>query len=414
MDRYGSSDTDVVYCLGPLWSLVPQVVSNGETKLEKAAETFEQTRCYYDPGNQENSHLVFLEFHRHILQLSFLISFFPFDSKQTKYGDTYDCVDFYEQPAFDHPLLKDRKYEFQASTQKVDTDASGIDPFDIWVNGKGCPSNTVPIRKMERKELIRTNMAAKLAHNISTGSCIQFAILRTQESKRYYGGGMITSVYHPQVGKTQYSASRVKFQNGPDSIAVGWTVNPSLYPDGGTRLFIYTTTKNSQCYNTYCPGFIILRTDIPLDLLLKPYSTPGKTTYEKKLFVRKDPANGNWFLQIGIINATVGTWPQKIFTGLSSFANYIDWGGEVYSPAGVAPPQMGAGYVPVAQRLDYDCYGIQVTVINDQERVDYDPPSLKRFNSSPKNYSLIDEGNRGDVLQRIIIFGGNSSPSNNE
>ena len=26
---------------------------------------------------------------------------------QTEYGEMYDCVDVYEQPSLDHPLLKD-------------------------------------------------------------------------------------------------------------------------------------------------------------------------------------------------------------------------------------------------------------------------------------------------------------------
>ena len=32
---------------------------------------------------------------------------------QTKYGDIYDCVDFYKQPAFDHPLLKNHNFHPQ-------------------------------------------------------------------------------------------------------------------------------------------------------------------------------------------------------------------------------------------------------------------------------------------------------------
>lgn len=32
---------------------------------------------------------------------------------QTEYGEVYDCVDFYDQPAFDHPLLKDHKHEYR-------------------------------------------------------------------------------------------------------------------------------------------------------------------------------------------------------------------------------------------------------------------------------------------------------------
>ncbi|KAG5593162.1 hypothetical protein H5410_043676 [Solanum commersonii] len=33
---------------------------------------------------------------------------------KTKYEDTYDCVDFYKQRAFDHPLLKDHNFHPKA------------------------------------------------------------------------------------------------------------------------------------------------------------------------------------------------------------------------------------------------------------------------------------------------------------
>ncbi|KAL6349587.1 hypothetical protein AAG906_034244 [Vitis piasezkii] len=36
---------------------------------------------------------------------------------QTKYGDIYDCVDFYKQPAFDHPLLK--KHNFHPEMRPI-------------------------------------------------------------------------------------------------------------------------------------------------------------------------------------------------------------------------------------------------------------------------------------------------------
>lgn len=33
---------------------------------------------------------------------------------QTKYGDIYDCVDFYKQPAFHHQLLKNHNFHPKA------------------------------------------------------------------------------------------------------------------------------------------------------------------------------------------------------------------------------------------------------------------------------------------------------------
>ncbi|CAN1140218.1 hypothetical protein LINPERHAP2_LOCUS11731 [Linum perenne] len=58
---------------------------------------------------------------------------------------------------------------------------------------------------------------------------------------------MTTAVYHPIVQNMQYSSSRIVVRNGDDSIVVGWTVNPNLYPDNETRLFIYTNVSPIWC-----------------------------------------------------------------------------------------------------------------------------------------------------------------------
>ncbi|CAN1139554.1 hypothetical protein LINPERPRIM_LOCUS23983, partial [Linum perenne] len=268
---------------------------------------------------------------------------------QTKYGDSYNCVDFYEQPAFDHPLLKDHKYEFQ-------------------VDG-----------------------------------------LMTIEKDTYYGGGMASSIYHHAVQSSQYSSSRVKYQNGPDSIAVGWTVNPSLYPDNQTHMFIYTTTKDSHCYNTFCPGFIILRSDIPPDVLLGPYySVRGGNLYENIVFVyKKDAANGNWFLEIGNEKLIIGTWPQKIFTSLADSANYIEWGGEVYGPSVDVLPPMGTGYIPDSGDFEQDCYARKISVINKDHIVTQPPASCILYQTSAR-YGLVDGGIQGDS-GRVIFYGGPAS-----
>ncbi|CAL1363474.1 unnamed protein product [Linum trigynum] len=331
---------------------------------------------------------------------------------QTKYGEEYDCVDFYQQPAFDHPLLKEHKYEYQMMSNnhrlnpRTYSDASYINPFDIWINGKGCPTNTVPIKRITKEDLIRANSASELAYtnsdNLNPG--VEVAVLRTTKNKKYYGGGMIGAVYHPAVQSSQYSSSRFKCENYPDSIAVGWTVNPSLYPDNETHLFIYTITKDSHCYNTYCPGFLIMSPAIPLDLLLKPYSRPGIKMMELKFHIRKDAINGDWFLQLGPNNFTIGSWPQRIFTSLADSANYVEWGGEVYSPPNMTPPQMGAGYKPM-QKLRFDCYGRLVNLIDELHEDDYNPPSCKTYQSS-KRYQIIDEGDVKEDLSRLILFGG--------
>ena len=44
-------------------------------------------------------------------------------------------------------------------------------------------------------------------------------------NQKYHGGSAIISIYNPKVEGTQYSFGRVKVQNGPDSIEVGWTIS---------------------------------------------------------------------------------------------------------------------------------------------------------------------------------------------
>ncbi|CAN0841354.1 hypothetical protein LINGRAHAP2_LOCUS3245, partial [Linum grandiflorum] len=332
--------------------------------------------------------------------------------KQTKYGDWYDCVDFYKQPAFDHPLLKDHKYKYQMSPSSdqlsdIGIKPSDIKPSDIWKNEKGCPTNTVPIKRVTKEDLIRLNKVSLLNYHPyqRPGTTVSYfvAVLQTTNQEKYYGGGMKTSIYHPAVQENQYSSSRIKIVNEPDSIAVGWVVNPSLYPDNQTHMFIYTMTKDMQCYNTYCPGFVITTSWSPPDQLLNKYPEVGKTVWEIPLLVFKDPASGDWFLNVGKDNFTVGYWPQKIFTALVDSANYVEWGGEVFSPPGTTPPPMGSGKLPGNDRL-YDCFGYGVKTVIANQEVDLDPEGCQQYQNS-LSYQISDigvDGHRG----RSIYFGG--------
>ncbi|XP_075112850.1 uncharacterized protein LOC142182498 [Nicotiana tabacum] len=79
---------------------------------------------------------------------------------KTKYGDIYDCVDFYKQPAFDHPLLKNRNYypQMKPSSYMKESDStistSKMFPRTGLPDG-GCPVGTVPVRRTTKEDLIR-------------------------------------------------------------------------------------------------------------------------------------------------------------------------------------------------------------------------------------------------------------------
>ncbi|CAN1137357.1 hypothetical protein LINPERHAP2_LOCUS10012 [Linum perenne] len=480
-------------------------------------------------------------------------------SIQTKYGELYDCVDFYQQPAFDHPLLKHHKYKYKMSSSydQLD-DKSSIDPFNIWLNGKGCPANAVPIKRDTKNDIMRINRTTHLAYtnSVNENPGVQVAVLRTNGKNKYYGGAMAACVYRPKVQSTQYSSSRIIVRNGVDSIAAGWTVNPSLYRDHEPRMFIYTndtktgdwflvigvtritigywpnkiftslrnsanyiewggevynpqgttpppqmgsgrlnhnvsetcyghnpvtcfelsmkqdkrlerprkllnkprvttiqvavlrtngknkyhggamaacvyrpkvqstqysssriivrngvdsiaagwTTKNSHCYNTYCPGFIITRSDTPLDFVLKPQTVIGGPRFEKYFYIGKDTKNGDWVLVIGATRITMGYWPNKIFTNLRNPANYIEWGGEVYSPQGTPPPQMGSGRIN--RNISETCFARYVSTVNENHDLDRNPKSCTPYHTSNR-YNLIDAGYvTVPIVERLILFGG--------
>ncbi|KAL7188855.1 hypothetical protein ACSBR1_038667 [Camellia fascicularis] len=84
---------------------------------------------------------------------------------QNNYGDIYDCVDFYKQPAFDHPLLKNHTFHFQMKPTSLpnrsrdQVSSKDSKPLHIGLKGGDCPVGTVPIRRTTKKDLIREKLA---------------------------------------------------------------------------------------------------------------------------------------------------------------------------------------------------------------------------------------------------------------
>ncbi|CAN1777940.1 hypothetical protein LINPERHAP1_LOCUS14238, partial [Linum perenne] len=120
--------------------------------------------------------------------------------------------------------------------------------------------------------------------------------------------------------------------------------------------------------------------------------------------ISKDAANGDWFLNLGKNNDTIGSWPQRIFSELASHANFVSWGGEVYSPPGTDTPVMGAG--PLAKRLSTDdCFIANIRIINENHEVDSHPSGCETIVTSDR-YKIIDYGDADSGLGRVIFFGG--------
>nr|XP_016472462.1 PREDICTED: uncharacterized protein LOC107794482 [Nicotiana tabacum] len=180
-----------------------------------------------------------------------------------KYGELYDCVDFYKQPAIDHPLLKNHNFHPQmkpmlSMSQRDDISSNINKPFNIELEDGGCPIGTVPIRRTTKDDLIRRRLTSQMRGGDDSpdgdgivsegtkpfGGGYKFASVQIPYSPRnkMAGAGAIISLHNPQnLSGHQHSGGRIKVQNGNDSIQVGWTVNPPVYGDTHTRLYTYFT-----------------------------------------------------------------------------------------------------------------------------------------------------------------------------
>nr|XP_023906659.1 uncharacterized protein LOC112018365 [Quercus suber] len=209
---------------------------------------------------------------------------------------------------------------------------------------------------------------------------MEYAIVGTKNKNNvYHGGSASISLYNPKVKGTQYSSARIKVQNYPESIEVGWTVYPTLYND----------TPKSSCFNTLCNSIIPVRTDIPLGIPLESISTPEQQ-FDLQLMLFWASSNGNWFLKFGQDETVIGFWPKNVFTSLGDGANYVEWGGEVFSPPGVPIPPMGSGYSErLKENTKYDAYCRQIKTINETDSV-VNAVDAESF-SDIVQYQVIDE-----------------------
>ncbi|PSS04153.1 DNA (cytosine-5)-methyltransferase, partial [Actinidia chinensis var. chinensis] len=258
---------------------------------------------------------------------------------QTDYGDIYDCVDFYKQPAFDHPLLKNHTFHFQMKPTSLpmrmrdQVSAKVNGSLHMGLKGGGCPSfGTVPIRRITKEDFIREKFASKKSilddssfnyvkekirdkrkylHKLRLAlACIaQYTSIRTKAGPTKYTNGALAelSLYNPLCQGRQYNAARITVQNRPDSIQVGCRAG------------------RSRCFNKGCPGFVIVNTEIPLGFVYSETSSRGGLVYEVQLCLSRDLVNGNWWLLVEDDNTAIGFWPKQIFSGLADLASYANW-----------------------------------------------------------------------------------------
>ncbi|EOA16770.1 hypothetical protein CARUB_v10004983mg, partial [Capsella rubella] len=346
-------------------------------------------------------------------------------SFQTEHGDILDCIDIHKQLAFDHPLLMNHSIQLRPTTipkgTKTNNQNGGSLPFrHDWIS---CPQGSVIVKRTTLEDLIQAqslkSMGLKSSSYVSSKeknidlSGFHFAVV--QYKKLHYGAKGNLNIWEPEVSPNQFSLASILIATGSkeqfQGIRAGWIVYQWLNRNH-SRLYTYWTAdgfSKTGCYNTLCPGFVQVNTDIPLGYLFQPVSTYGGKQYEVSINIYKDHITGNWWLVV--FNDYVGYWPKSLFTdsGLGHGGNLVSWGGEVYSPVKEKSPSMGSGHLPEHKSYSKVAYMNGFIVYNDFGMEGMTPPleSLKTFSSTPNCYKVkMDQPMFGDVWTDCIFYGG--------
>ncbi|CAG7907900.1 unnamed protein product [Brassica rapa] len=257
----------------------------------------------------------------------------------------FDCVEIYKQPAFQHPLLKNHKIQETFSSYE-DHEIS-----DNYEKKEHCPKGTVPIfRQRNGSESFHLNTSDHLGQHFAT---METSML---DGSIYRGAEAEISVHSLNLQDNQYSKGQIWLENGYlgqlNSIQAGWAVHARLYGDSVTRFTIYWTGDGygkTGCYNTQCPGFVVLSRKPIIGNPFSGSSVYGKTSFYFTLQIFQDISTGNWGLKLD--NEVIGYWPKELFTELNKGASQVIYGGNTFMSTAEISPPMGNGYFPVADFL---------------------------------------------------------------
>ncbi|GJY35503.1 putative neprosin [Tanacetum coccineum] len=335
-------------------------------------------------------------------------------------GDIIDCVLFNLQPAFALPNLKGAILSMDPPELPKGYDNTGAESEikQLWnSNGESCPNGTIPIRRTNASEILKSISISKFAKRTRTNDIPpspghEHAIGYVTPGK-VYGAKARLNVWAPNVVGNDFSISQIWViadvsNHGVNTVEAGWHVIPSMHKDNAPRLFIYWTPDgyNSGCYNLLCPGFVQISSRVGLGAAFGPVSKYNGQQYESVFMIWKDPRSGNWWLKLG--SELIGYWPQTLFTDLRDHATTIEYGGEVYSENSGkhTSTQMGSGHFP-GEGFGKAAYARSLEVVDQDNNL----TRVSNLNLLTDKSSCYDVKNGySDVWGNYIYFGG---PGNN-
>ncbi|KAM7272511.1 hypothetical protein ACFE04_027174 [Oxalis oulophora] len=346
-------------------------------------------------------------------------------------GDIIDCVKITDQPAFDHPSLKNHtiklspKYDPTTMKGQKTNNDEVPEPFtQLWQLNGTCPQGTIPITRTKKSDLLRADSLETFGKKPNVTDLRQ-RFPKNQQSEYEYAIAKVTgddlqgargslNVWQPIVQKDEFSSSRIWLRAGPyhsqEVIEAGWHVNPQATGDNQARLFIYWTSDKGLgpqgCYNLKCSGFIQISKKLWLGAPIQPLSSYKGKQYNLDVSIWRDSNNRDWWLRIG--NEMIGYWPYDLFDYLHESATEIHWGGEVLNRRKFGQhtsTDMGGGHFAKEgwQKASYISQ-IQVTdKYNDNFR---DPSGLSTTSNHPNCYDVIASTSSSKSWGTYIYYGG--------
>ncbi|CAL5204839.1 unnamed protein product [Lathyrus oleraceus] len=357
-------------------------------------------------------------------------------------GDIIDCVNIYKQPAFDHPVLKNHTIkpipsfllDYEPSSVRGTPNASS-QVFQLWQKSGSCPKDTVPIRRIQKKDLLRAYSLERFGrkppyvHSTTNNTNPNFTNLGVTDDYinlqnrsnaylstygyNFIGASASINIWNPNVEKKgDFTTAQIwlKANNGDnfESVEAGWMVHPELYGDFNSRLFAAWTRDSyhtTGCFDVTCAGFVHVGSSTALGATVGPYSSQFNQQYEIAIGIYWDE-DGNWWLNIK--NGTViGYWPAELLGNLRHSATVVQWGGQVYSDkVKKAPPhtstQMGSGD-SADGRFGFACYMSNVR-IKDYSGFHKYPEFVNTNADEPYCYNAINDVEYGKFP--VFYFGG--------
>ncbi|KAG6499806.1 hypothetical protein ZIOFF_039598 [Zingiber officinale] len=281
---------------------------------------------------------------------NFVTNTFDISHRIDEYGITFDCVDIYKQPAFDHPLLKNHTLQIKSTSfsKSVNNNPSS----EILKLPRLCPRGTVPIRRTTKEDLIKAKQIqqSQLINlqdtTVPTKAFTAGVRFSTQNGPaKFYGISADLDVqYLSGILDDQTSATHIivsKGERGPlayhNVLQAGFHVHHAAEGDSLTHFFTYWTSdgyQNTGCFNFLCHGFV--QTSKRL--------APGQVCTMGYLYlnISRDPHTSNWMLYNDL--EQIGYWPREILNNMAD-SSQIQLSATASSPINKPSPPTGNGKI---------------------------------------------------------------------